>query len=95
MILFSALSIKLSHAIGQCTNLLLTIQSKDSYLIIRDDVKGVYSMKWVIFAVLIALILLIFSFRCSLPLLDRICRAPIIRRFPSVGISDKEGELDA
>lgn len=52
-------------------------------------------MDWVIMGVLIPLILLIFSFRCSLPFLDRICRASIIRRFPSVGISDKEGELDA
>jgi hypothetical protein len=49
-------------------------------------------MEWVILAVLIALILLVLSFRCSLPLLDRMCRAPIIRRFPSVGISDKQGE---
>lgn len=51
-------------------------------------------MEWVTFAVLIALILLIFSFRCSLPLLDQICWAPFIRRFPSVGISDKEGKSD-
>jgi hypothetical protein len=49
-------------------------------------------MEWLTFSVLIALILLIFSFRCSLPFLDRICRAPIIKRFPSLGISDKEGD---
>jgi hypothetical protein len=51
-------------------------------------------MEWMIIAVLIALILLVFSFRCSLPLLDQICGVPFISRFPSVGISDKEGESD-
>jgi len=51
-------------------------------------------MEWAIFVVLIALIFLILSFRCSLPLLDRICRAQIINRFPSVGISDKERQGD-
>jgi hypothetical protein len=51
-------------------------------------------MEWMIIAVSVALILLLFSFRCSVPFLDRICRAPIIKRFPSVGVSDKEGKSD-
>jgi len=51
-------------------------------------------MDWVMVPLLIALILLIFSFRCSLPFLGPICRARIIKRFPSVGISDQESELD-
>ncbi len=47
-------------------------------------------MDWAMILLLIALLLLIFSFRCSLPFLGRICRAPIIKGFPSVGLSDKE-----
>jgi hypothetical protein len=47
-------------------------------------------MDSVIVLLLVALILLIFSFRCSLPFLGPICRAKLIKRFPSVGLSDKE-----
>ena len=52
-------------------------------------------MDWMMVLLLIALILLIFSFRCSLPFLDRICRAPIVKGSPSVGLSDKEEGSDA
>ncbi len=52
-------------------------------------------MDWITVPLLIALILLIFSFRCSVPFLDRICRIGIIGRFPSVGIPDKDAERNA
>lgn len=52
-------------------------------------------MDWVFAVFLTALIFFVFSFRYSLPFLDRICRAPLNKQFPSVGISEEKGETNA
>ena len=52
-------------------------------------------MDWVIVIALIPLILLVFSFGCSVPFLDRICQVPIIKQSPSVGVVEKGGKSDA